>query len=1436
MRQGRQFNFISMTPAPVLQELADRARRSSSCSSFYEGKGWLTNDDLRNAFVELSRADILGSVDRAWETLRGFDIRWPDERDLVNVNSALAGAVLTGAGGRLASVGLGDIAVNNLGVELTKERLISLLPDYGLEFTQESRLANLIRTVQETTSSWLNTTALTLLTPIIARSEAQELSLAAQTGAQLKFVIGDGGVGKTAVVHQAVSALRESGMPVLCFRLDRLDDFASTNDLGRQLGLEGSPVSALGAAAAGRDSVLVIDQLDAVSFASGRMSNRFDTIADVVREAAAFPSMRLLLVCRKFDVDNDHRIRGLSTRADRTVTVGKLSHIQVNEAVDNMHLNSAVLTDSQRSLLAYPVNLTLLSVISEQPNALRFEDAGALFDLYWDRKRRDINARRPSIVFDEAVQAVAAEVSRRQRLSVPRAALDRLNQDDYDVLISEHVLVQDQREIAFFHESLFDYAFARYWVSLEQSLVAFLLEGEQELFRRAQVRQILSFLRSYDAARFVREFDNLLRNQRIRYHIKHSVLAVIGKVVDPTSSEARALMAVSDVHPEFELQLWMQLRSAAWFNRLNTDGYLAGWLSSRDERLQNRAIAIMAGASEDNPDDVAAVLSNYRVHDRYADWLGNIISRADIGHSRPLFDLLLNGVREGLYANAQRQLGFISYRLAEQNSDWGLELLKAHFIERRGAMDLNEDGRVEALTFDDHGLAQLIRASAIARPKEFCEAFLPYMIQVMTATQVTSQQAVGWPTDRQFSGRYRALDQSDEASAVLLSSMVDVLRGLTTPDALAIRGVLRDLAGHPYDSAQFLLYQAFIGTPSLYADWAAELLVATQERLFCGYLENSMWTTRLLLQAINDSISDTAHERVEVVVRDLLFPWEGTRPGWYAFTLLSALSEGRLSEVGRRRLGEYRRRFDMAQPTEPVGVVSGWIAPPIPREAVVHMTDTNWLQAIERHRDDQTDWSRFTGGAHELSALLREETTKDPIRFAGLALRLSSDTHPSYGTAILNGFSEGPAVDDPEPIFDAIRYIADLRDPEHDRWIGSSLDRYNETAPIDLVQRVLERALNSADPVNDRSIFTSPSNRSETEQLYMAGMNSARGANALSLGDLLLSDADGTRTQLVIPYLDRLAVDPVLAVRSCVAHVLAGAFRHARAQGVTAFWRLVEPRSPTPAAPVRGRIHAPRPLKQPLQLALDLANRVFRRRARPHPDDVLLATNNVQQVLVFIGNDDPPIVRAIIRRMLASAVPEVRTAGGRIAALAGFEWECTDLLRKARTAAESEIRVGVAQIAAQRLKYTTSRDAAAATLRQLFNDPVHEVRQAASYVAAQLRGEPLTAFNEVIAALIVSAAYTDSVPQLLITLQYATDRIDDLVLAAARRFIESLGDQVADLRTSAAGDAHYITELVLRGLAQTDDTGTRSALLDIVDSLVLLGAYGIEEAIEQSAR
>jgi hypothetical protein len=139
-------------------------------------------------------------------------------------------------------------------------------------------------------------------------------------------------------------------------------------------------------------------------------------------------------------------------------------------------------------------------------------------------------------------------------------------------------------------------------------------------------------------------------------------------------------------------------------------------------------------------------------------------------------------------------------------------------------------------------------------------------------------------------------------------------------------------------------------------------------------------------------------------------------------------------------------------------------------------------------------------------------------------------------------------------------------------------------------------------------------------------------------------------------------------------------------------------------------------------------------------------------------------------------------------------------------------------------------------LRRLMHDEEDEVRRKVGTLAGNLRGHDLRPYAEFLADLMASPSYVHATPQLLITLQEAPDKVDDLVDLAAHRFLNIHGEDVADIRTGAAGDAHYISDLVVRGLAQTRDRARIRALLDILDRLLELGVYGVDRAIDDAVR
>ena len=103
-------------------------------------------------------------------------------------------------------------------------------------------------------------------------------------------------------------------------------------------------------------------------------------------------------------------------------------------------------------------------------------------------------------------------------------------------------------------------------------------------------------------------------------------------------------------------------------------------------------------------------------------------------------------------------------------------------------------------------------------------------------------------------------------------------------------------------------------------------------------------------------------------------------------------------------------------------------------------------------------------------------------------------------------------------------------------------------------------------------------------------------------------------------------------------------------------------------------------------------------------------------------------------------------------------------------------------------------------------------------------------------ALIDSAAFEAAVPQLFLTLEHAPDEVGALALRSSQRFIQVFGAAAGDVRTGAAGDTHYVCDLVIRGLAQSQDPAERAALLDVVDELMKVGAYGVDEAVNNAGR
>ena len=375
--------FVSGNSASQLDELSDGARRSTSWEEF--DQAFLNADQRRKDFN-----NIRGSLPdlhehEIYERLKRIRVESVGESFLLTTIESRVSALVNGDAATIVDV-LAELASEQVHYELTAHDLWMHLESRGFSRRHWDKDPHVLSAVGEANQRYLSLLRdQTIGHTILPRHEVQTIQgrLKESGGRVGVLLTGEAGIGKSGVMLQVVEELLDTGTPVVAFRADRLEPTQLPDKVGEQIGLPGSPANVLAAVAQGEQCILVIDQVDALSLASGRHTDLFDCIFEILRQAQAHPNVRILLACRKFDLDNDHRLRGL-TESDgiaEAVVVGRLPHETVHEVVTRFRLNADSLSFKQRDLLSVPLHLKLLSELVEdvEIRRLNFETAQDLY-------------------------------------------------------------------------------------------------------------------------------------------------------------------------------------------------------------------------------------------------------------------------------------------------------------------------------------------------------------------------------------------------------------------------------------------------------------------------------------------------------------------------------------------------------------------------------------------------------------------------------------------------------------------------------------------------------------------------------------------------------------------------------------------------------------------------------------------------------------------------------------------------------------------------------------------------------------------------------------------------------------------------------------------------------------------------------------------------
>jgi hypothetical protein len=297
---------------------------------------------------------------------------------------------------------------------------------HPVQLANDNRIAPAIEQRQREVTEWLQPKL--IHGQVISRDETRRIHDALNPNC-LVVVHGAAGVGKSGVLFELTQLLAQEGIPFLPITLDQACPKNSPREFGKDLGLPASPVLCLDSLAGSRQSVLIVDQLDALRWTANHSNNALMVCKALVQEVHTLRSrgkrISIIFSCRSYDLEHDPEVsRWLGSRAElqcQRIEIEKLSEETVGGVVGPGYSS---LSGPQKEVLSFPHNLAMWVQVATSQSSPSFRTATELMRAYWDDRRRLLRqARIPDSDVQSALDALVDYMDRERRHSAPERLL-----------------------------------------------------------------------------------------------------------------------------------------------------------------------------------------------------------------------------------------------------------------------------------------------------------------------------------------------------------------------------------------------------------------------------------------------------------------------------------------------------------------------------------------------------------------------------------------------------------------------------------------------------------------------------------------------------------------------------------------------------------------------------------------------------------------------------------------------------------------------------------------------------------------------------------------------------------------------------------------------------------------------------------------------------
>ena len=1470
---ARRFAFVSRDPCHELRDLTERiGRYDGRPKAYYDALPAKLKGSFHQLGVYWGLAPESSTDDRAliFQMLTLCEAKAHDLKLLQECVRALSQFIVD-ADPDTTRTRLADFAIEHLGTRLDRSTLEGFLKAKSLPLRGDLDTESTAAAISSLQARFTNSIKPYLIRGQLIHREAatQLVDVATSDEAgrhRLIMVHGRAGIGKSAALSELVETLQERRIPFLPIRLDRNMPVGSADSFGREgCHLQSSPARALESIAGHKRSVLILDQLDALRWTAAHTDQSMDVLTEVVREALnplSGADITVVVVCRTFDLEDDPRIAHLKSLAESlSIEIGLLTPKAAREIVDSGHNIWASLSEAQRRLLQQPQALylwtQLKAVSGDAPIFRTHADLMRAFldDLFQRRRPKNIDTDDLQKVLDQLVERMDIT----GRLTAPSSLINSSQAHVVDFLQSSDIIrVDDHKQCIFTHQSYFDFLVAdelnRRILNGDTNLLDWLRVSGQSLFRRDQLRQLLALQRDDDPTAYLGGIEALLTDDRIRFHLKHLAIRLLGQAEPPILGEVELVIRLLERDDWREHIVGQVLwNKPSWFHALDEQGIWTKWLDSRDESRINMALRMLGMMSSQFGDRVAPILSGCIANgEPWPERVAQALTWGDVEEETDaVFELRLALIRQG-----QQPFRHVWWqRLAQTHPKrciWLFDLRLRLLVDAGHALRANQGNELASIGIEpckEYDEQWMLKA-AVGCPALVWRRLASTCVPLERIHRWAVREH-GWAA---YSGPlHQFRDSTQLCEKVLAAAGLSLAR--RRPNAF--KALVARWEGSPRTTlVERSLMRAMKALPDSEADYVVTWLIDKPRRFRAGKTSDHATSenpARRLIARFSKHCSKPILLRLENAILRYRDPdlkrmseydqknYAPNRAHWpnhhgkVQYALLSGLPAEGLTGRALGQLGVWERKFGKPPSGRGLRSMSGVVGSTIPPDRLEFISDAQWLRLVsgdwsERGRDrfprkvmgdDQLGEASHEHFADDMGAMARRQ----PSRFAKLALRLPHNAPAYYVRQILRAFDQKdpPDVlatameqnrDKPERLRALKRELASWRaatceeieavmqqvgfpkDPETAKaicWLVQKRDDIKWSAKT--VSVLASIATSHSDPeAGSLSVSTSTGrNGAMRTDVFSSGINSTRGSAASAIRHLLFDDP--TLFEVLKPAINSLMADQNVGVRAAAIAICLPVLNIDRDQAVSCF----------------------------LAACSTQDDRVF---------ESYYIDNFLSHALWSHHGEMIPV----LKRMARSTIDECAKRGAAwVTAAWLYERWCGDLLAVCRNGSQPQ-RHGVAQVVGDFRWESKTADDRIELLCTCFDDDDKDVRQAAARVFCN--EEPWNDDRLVALAsrFIESRAFAEDPTPIIGGLEGikgSLHKYAPIIYAIADKFAGALAGAAKDPSTRIPSDVPELFKLLLRLYQQAQDSQQRDvqiACLDRWDALLRAGVGASRDA------